>query len=573
MIDSDGLLQLGLRGLIPVAGVLLLGILAPTRARTLRTLYALAAVYLVALLPIVALRVPAEVRLLPPSNLEAAIVEAPAADAETPPVVEPVAAEPARPLAIGEGLGNPPESQASRRLVMLYLAGVLLLFSIRGMGALRLRGVVRRAVQLAPAGPLGVTAATASRVLNLSGVDVRLSDEVTMPFVCGVWRTVVILPGEAVHWPAERQHHVMLHELAHVRQNDVQWLALWEVARATHWFNPLAWIAMRAFRLVSEQLSDAWVVRTTRSPADYAHDLVVLARHQIGFGTLRGALGLAHRSTLSARIRAILDGVGSPRESRRTTLATVAGGLCLMLPVGIITPIPQLPTQFPELRSTLNLSTSGPDVSSNAAGLQARWVEERLHRGLFITNDPEYLAIRDGVVPARGSAMLVVERERLTEVATFGPGERLPLPTEIRESLRRSVASFQTASAAPGASPTPPPADEDRPAYRSMQVGLPAVSDDPGLEVIQAGWLQGGVRYAIMVRGPWRLHKDQLLPNDSGSWLVLQAVDVRTGGTRRVEVRVQDRRFLVNDIPTAMDAATEAWLTDVYRELRTLAPK
>lgn len=574
MLDSHAVLQVAVRGLIPLAVLLLAGQVFPSHTRLRRTLSVVTALYLVVLVPIIALRVPAEVPLLPSAQLDE-IFEHPAmVAAAVSPDARPEPTPAVRPLALGEGLGNPPGSPASRRLGLLYAIGVVVLLVMRGAAAIRLHGVVRNAVPLPPDGALRESTATAMRLLKLDRAEVRLSDQVALPFVCGAWHPVVVVPRDAVAWPTERQLNVMLHELAHVRQHDVGWLAVWAVARAMHWFNPLAWIAMRDFRLFSEQLSDAWVVRHTRSAADYAQDLVLLARHRIAMVTLSGALGLAHWSTLSTRIRTILSGTGTPRESRRRTMATVAGYLCVILPAGIITPVPQLPTGFPDLQSTMNLSTSPPDISSNAAGLQARWVEGTLHRGLFVTQDPGYLTIHTGVVPPRGSAMLVMEREHDTEVTTFGPGDRVTLPEEILRSLQRTVTAFQSEHAGSGSTPTPaPPAKQYRPAHRSVQLGLPAVTDDPGLAVIQAGWLQGAARYAIMIRGPWRLYQDQLLPNDSGSWLVLQAVDTVTGATRRVEVRVQDRRLLVNDAPAAMDAATESWLSNVYRVLQTLTPK
>ena len=66
-----------------------------------------------------------------------------------------------------------------------------------------------------------------------------------MPMVWGTVRPKLLIPADACTWSAQRLRAVLLHELAHVRRHDclVHWVA--QIARAIHWFNPLAWIASR----------------------------------------------------------------------------------------------------------------------------------------------------------------------------------------------------------------------------------------------------------------------------------------------------------------------------------------
>jgi hypothetical protein len=55
------------------------------------------------------------------------------------------------------------------------------------------------------------------------------------------------------HWPDERVHVVLCHELAHIRRHD--WLVQIgaEAVRTVLWFNPLIWIACTRLRRESEQ--------------------------------------------------------------------------------------------------------------------------------------------------------------------------------------------------------------------------------------------------------------------------------------------------------------------------------
>jgi hypothetical protein len=54
----------------------------------------------------------------------------------------------------------------------------------------------------------------------------------------------------------EEIRSMFLHELAHIRRHDVLWASLGLIACALHWFNPLAWLALRRFANDREILCD-----------------------------------------------------------------------------------------------------------------------------------------------------------------------------------------------------------------------------------------------------------------------------------------------------------------------------
>ena len=125
--------------------------------------------------------------------------------------------------------------------------------------------------------------------------------------VWGVWRAHLLLPSSAEQWPRARLRAVMLHELAHVRRRDPLTLMLAQLARAVHWFNPLAWIAVHRLRVEQEQACDDCVLRAGVKPSDYASDVLEIAT--------------ALRVTSSDCINGALDGesraVGKPAPDNR----------------------------------------------------------------------------------------------------------------------------------------------------------------------------------------------------------------------------------------------------------------
>ena len=124
----------------------------------------------------------------------------------------------------------------------------------------------------------------------------------------GIARAKVLLPADALDWPADRIRIVLAHELAHVRRGD--WIVQMavELLCAAYWFNPLVWLASRRLRLESEQACDDAVLRLGVEGSAYASELVDLAR---AFKSDRQlfvpAAAIARPSSLERRVRAMLN--------------------------------------------------------------------------------------------------------------------------------------------------------------------------------------------------------------------------------------------------------------------------
>jgi len=95
--------------------------------------------------------------------------------------------------------------------------------------------------------------------------------------------------------------------------------------------------------------------------------------------------------------------------------------------------------------------------------------------------------------------------------------------------------------------------------------------------VIQAGWLDGRVRYGFALRGPWREGRAGLESDDADGWLVVFAYDQRRQTVRRLEIQSNARgggaRYLENGIPMSYDKSVRDWALSAFRLLQRMQPK
>ena len=132
-------------------------------------------------------------------------------------------------------------------------------------------------------------------------VDVLLHESLAGPMTCGVARPAIVFPVDAREWAEEDLDRAFAHELEHVRRRDWVWHCVARVVCAVYWFHPLVWMAWRRLGLEAERACDDAVLRGSAA-VDYADQLVGLAARMPV-----SALGMAGRSDLAVRVRAVLD--------------------------------------------------------------------------------------------------------------------------------------------------------------------------------------------------------------------------------------------------------------------------
>jgi beta-lactamase regulating signal transducer with metallopeptidase domain len=105
-----------------------------------------------------------------------------------------------------------------------------------------------------------------------------VSDRVSAPAIMGWLRPRILLPQNATASLAPAQlRAVLLHELAHFRQLDVPLNWLFTLARAIHWFNPMAHLVARAWTGFREEAADETALRTMNESSGRAYGEALLA--------------------------------------------------------------------------------------------------------------------------------------------------------------------------------------------------------------------------------------------------------------------------------------------------------
>jgi Zn-dependent protease with chaperone function len=169
----------------------------------------------------------------------------------------------------------PPPRLAWPSWLLLGWAGVVLAQLARlGWQARRLRQLLREATPAPDA--VQALVRDLATTFRLGPPAVVVTDAVTSPFVCGLWRPVLVLPaGLLATLSPDRLRHVVLHELAHVRRGDLLWGWLPEIARLLYFFHPVAYWARWRVRLERELACDRLVLAVSGSdPAGYAETLL-----------------------------------------------------------------------------------------------------------------------------------------------------------------------------------------------------------------------------------------------------------------------------------------------------------
>ena len=224
------------------------------------------------------------------------------------------------------GAGRGAVLQVDERWSVAVAALWVMLSVVRGVnlaaGAVRLRGVWRRAVPVEAAAPGGTVWADGYR-----GAQLCTSAEVDRPSVIGFFSPRILIPEELYsRLTAAELEQIVLHETGHLRRSDDWWNLLQKVSLVLVPLNPaLVWIERRL--CVERELAcDDDVLRLTGAPKAYATCLASLAEHRLGQRLALLSLGAwERRSQLARRVQRILRrGEAMSQRQARVAMASFA---------------------------------------------------------------------------------------------------------------------------------------------------------------------------------------------------------------------------------------------------------
>jgi HEAT repeat protein/beta-lactamase regulating signal transducer with metallopeptidase domain len=268
----------------------------------------------------------------------------------------------------GIGGSTPTPMDLPRVLFFTWLAVVLVMLARIATGWVIVSRIARRAVPL-PDETWRSLADRAGRALGLkSPVELRLSDDVAMPFACGLVTPLIVLPTSSSEWTLERRQAVLMHEFAHISRGDLAMNMLSHTVRALYWFHPLAWLAAYRLRVEGERASDDAVLRAGALPSDYAEHLLSIVR-TVGNTVPSVALAMARRSDFEGRLLAILEpGVPRGRLTRMRAAGMAALFLLAVMPLAAMTPAgAAAPSAANEMLQVPPATPASESVSSSSA--------------------------------------------------------------------------------------------------------------------------------------------------------------------------------------------------------------
>ncbi|MGH9541621.1 MAG: TIGR03435 family protein [Terriglobales bacterium] len=253
------------------------------------------------LLPLLSLvSPPLRLAIVPPSALSASpLAAAPAAAAAAvgPAAASLLLANAVRPATVA------PRVNLGWLLGLIWLGGALLAALPVEAGRRRVRALVSATGRWPAAEP--VLAALANRLGLRRRVPVLISDRLAGPAMCGWRRPAILLPPAAREWAPEALECALAHEIEHVRRGDHASQLAARFVCALYWFHPLAWRALQRLELEAERACDDAALAIA-PPVAYASHLVEVAQRMRNAHPLP-LPGMARRSDLSARVRAVLD--------------------------------------------------------------------------------------------------------------------------------------------------------------------------------------------------------------------------------------------------------------------------
>ena len=163
-----------------------------------------------------------------------------------------------------------------------------------------------------------------------------LSVPVTLgPAVTGIFRPKLILARSLFRSLTDKELRlIFLHELSHIRRQDLLVQQLWRLAKILHWFNPIVWFAAHQWQTDRELACDEAILARLEPShrPHYGYTILRVMESLASFRKVPGTVGiLTRRHFLIYRIALITR----YRPLWRGWAVLAAGLLLLLIPLGL----------------------------------------------------------------------------------------------------------------------------------------------------------------------------------------------------------------------------------------------
>jgi len=161
---------------------------------------------------------------------------------------------------------------------LIWLVGVLVISVLLIQRMLFVKGLIARSE---PSGErLAQVLNRCRRQVNIHrNIELRLSNNISGPAVCGLIKPVILMPAALDgKLPPEKLRAVLIHELAHLKRGDL-WINLIQtVLQIIYFYNPFVWLVNAVVHNTREQAVDEMVLVALGNEArSYSNTLIDIA--------------------------------------------------------------------------------------------------------------------------------------------------------------------------------------------------------------------------------------------------------------------------------------------------------
>lgn len=213
---------------------------------------------------------------------------------------------------------------------IIWILGAVLLLSYSVLSYVRLMGKVSTSTRLKEEALIDFC----RRKVGLTrSFQVYVSDQISSPFLCGIWHPRIILPRFLMDGQTDEGmlRFILLHEMVHIRRFDFILKPLAFLALAIHWFNPAIWVCFQLADKDMEMSCDERVIKLceTDQRVNYADTLLALSMKQNHLAA--GGLPAFGETGVKVRVKNILK-YKSPKKwvTAVCILLIVVGGIFLL---------------------------------------------------------------------------------------------------------------------------------------------------------------------------------------------------------------------------------------------------
>lgn len=207
-------------------------------------------------------------------------------------------------------------------------------------------------------------------------VTVRQSDRIDTPLTYGIFRPVILLPGNTDWQDTDSLRYILSHEYVHIRRLDAVTKLVMALALCLHWFNPLVWAMYLLFNRDLELACDEKAVRQLGEPckAAYAHMLINMEARRSGLPSLYNHFS---QNAIKERITAIM-------KLKKTSRFTILLAVCLTVGTAAAFATSAVPASDSETVKK-NTAAAAPDTVNPS--YRAPGEENRASAGLSVQDN------------------------------------------------------------------------------------------------------------------------------------------------------------------------------------------